>query len=457
MSKGRGNVKITGIGSYKPPHRITNEYLFENFLSPVPYRQLIRKGAERLFKGKYEEAVKKAIDSIEDPEGLGVRGRWWEVLPAGENTASGYISRVRDSDKRLSRRLFHDPSNTKFKDGWEYITKELNLTDDIDPESHTDSAMGLKAAKMALYTADIDPKKIGLVVHGTATPDALGGYSTAGRIAHSLGIPKDASAYDIITGCSAAFDTIALGKSYLMDPDSNVEAVLVTSSNFTSNHVKGFFNGKPRGWKAPRGFPGFTSIVLFGDGAGAYVLERAKDDDGTGIIHMKKIYDAEENPALCLEGGSASPLTKKSIDLALEQYYVHHGIVKKKAPRLMREVAEKTAEEAHKLGYGDYHPSKADLVIAHQASKGTLYAAQNELGIDPHKMVNEVETRGNLVGASIPIAHTIALDRIKPDDNIHLLTIGGGWHAGDAIIKIGPEIEKIKERRNDYKKRNPLK
>ncbi|MCK5023116.1 MAG: hypothetical protein KAS04_03010 [Candidatus Aenigmarchaeota archaeon] len=454
MSKGRGNVLITGIGSYRPPHEITNQYLFDNFLSPIPHKQFIRKLMENFSSKKYRKYVEKAIEVVESERGLGVKTRYWDLLPFdGEAPLDKYKKRVKPRDRKTSAKLFNDKSNTQFSDGWKYISDELGLMGEIDENSHTDSAMALKAAKMALYTADIDPKEIGAVFHGTATPDATGGYSEAGRIATTLGIRDDIPVQDIITGCSAAFDSIYAAKSLLMDPTNDIESVLITASNFTSGNVREFFRNKPKGWKAPPGFPGSTSILLFGDGAGAYVLKRAKDDDGTGIINIEKINQAKYNPAFCLSGGSALPMTAKAIELGLEQYYVHHGFVKNTAAKLMRRAVELNTKRAKEKGLGDYHPSTADLVIMHQASKNTLYAAQKEMGIDPAKMVNEVETRGNLVGASIPIAHNIALGRIKEGDIVNFTTIGGGWHAGDISYRAGPESEKMFKRREEYKEK----
>jgi len=433
-------VIISGIGEYQPPWKLDNQYLFDKYISLVDQRLFIRNAIEILRGGFLAKKQTEAIRVLESDRGFGIKSRYWEVLPEDDDFPVPDYPRIKSF-----KELLRHPETTRFSKGWSYITEQLKLSGAIDPASHTDSAMAFNAGQMAVQTADIDPARIGGVIHATATPDATGGYSAANRIAHSLGVSDQAFTYDLVTGCCGVMDAVFLAHSFLSQPDAGYDAVLVTGSNLTSARVKAFLAEKPKGWRAHYSYPGVQNALLFGDGAGAFILQRVPDND-CGILHIKKAHRAIDNPAFLLEGGSALPMTKNGLRLSLEQYYVHSKKVFKNVARIMEETAEQTVDEAEAKSLGRLHPRDADLVVAHQPSRVTLESVRKKLEIDREKMADVLETRGNLVATSVPTAMFSALDRLSPGNILHLIGIGAGWHVAHAIIRVGPEIEKMKSR-----------
>jgi 3-oxoacyl-[acyl-carrier-protein] synthase-3 len=272
-----------------------------------------------------------------------------------------------------------------------------------DEEALTDIA--LPASRRALQMAGVDPKTVDLVVVATVTPD-MAFPSASALLADALGMP-DAAAYDLSAGCTGFVYAIA-----------QAHAMVAAGLSHRALVVGGDVLSKILDWTDR------STLVLFGDGAGAVVLEPTQD--GGGFLGFELGADGGGGENLWLPGSGSRKFEDPDKFVKMNGREVF-----KFATRVMVSSAEAILGECG-LGVGD-----VDVYVPHQANVRIIDHAVRKLGIDPAKTVINVEKYGNTSSGSIPLALADAADdgRLEPGKLVLLTGMGAGLTWGSALIR----------------------
>jgi 3-oxoacyl-[acyl-carrier-protein] synthase III len=278
----------------------------------------------------------------------------------------------------------------------------------IADESETTSVLGIKAAEAALADAGLKPDDIDLIVCATSTPDYTF-PSTATMIQTGLGITRGA-AFDLQAVCTGFVYGVATADKFLAS-GSHKRALVVGAETFS----------RILDWSDR------TTCVLFGDGAGAIVLE-AQEGEGSsadrGVLTSHLRSDGRYRDKLYVDGGPGSTKTTGVLKMeGREVFRFAVGMV----TDVVRDAFEATGTTAEDL----------DWFVPHQANKRIITASAEKLGIAPQKVVITVDRHGNTSAASIPLALDTARKdgRIRDGDLVMLEAIGGGFTWGSALIR----------------------
>jgi 3-oxoacyl-[acyl-carrier-protein] synthase-3 len=274
-------------------------------------------------------------------------------------------------------------------------------------DGETTFTLAREAAQAALDVADLDPTRLDLIIVATITPEhAI--PATACLVQDALGADQ-AAAFDLSAGCSGFVYGVSLAADLLIA--GTYEHALVVGSETLSRIID---------W-TDRG-----TCVLFGDGAGAVVLQ-ATDTPG-GVLSSVLGSDGSGGDLLIQPaGGSAHPPSAET--LANRQHYVQMEgrEVFRFASRIMPEVSREVLEKAH------LSVEEVALFVPHQANDRILQASARGLGVPEDRMYSNLSRYGNTSAASVPIALCEAIDegRIKRDDLIVAVGFGAGltWAA----------------------------
>jgi 3-oxoacyl-[acyl-carrier-protein] synthase-3 len=176
-----------------------------------------------------------------------------------------------------------------------------------------------------------------------------------------------------------------------------------------------------------------TTCVLFGDGAGAAVVE-VSDDDNVGIIDFENFVDGGGGDALCMPaGGSLRPASHDTVEQRLHYVKQDGAAVFKFAVRNTEEAARRI------LDRNGVKPCEIDLFVSHQANRRIIMSATERLGIPPEKVVINIERFGNTTAATIPLAlnDAVADQRLKEGDLLLLASVGAGFTVGTVLMRWG--------------------
>lgn len=271
------------------------------------------------------------------------------------------------------------------------------------------SDLALHAARAALENAKVDPKDIDLIVLGTSTPDNTF-PATAVSVQAALGITKGA-AFDIQAVCSGFVYGLSITDA-LLRSGAHKRALLIGAETFS----------RILDWTDR------TTCVLFGDGAGAVVIEAqeqpgAMTDRGVLTTHLRS--DGQHKNKLYVDGGPSSTQTVGHLRMIGKEVFRH-------AVAMITDVVE----DAFKAT--GYSAKTIDWFVPHQANKRIIDGSAHKLGIDAAKVVITVDRHGNTSAASIPLAlcEGIADGRIKKGDLVLLEAMGGGFTWGAALVRM---------------------
>lgn len=271
----------------------------------------------------------------------------------------------------------------------------------------TSATLGADAARMALETAGVTADEVDLVICATVTPDGLF-PATASLIQHTIGA-KNAGAFDVNAACVGFMSALATGAQFI---NAGVyRRVLVVGSEVLSRIV----NWQDR-----------TTCVLFGDAAGAVLLE-ASDAAGVGAVVLRS--DGGAANVLYARGPASAPA---SVAEAEGYCIVMDGReVFRFAVRAMEEVA-RTAIQQSGLALDDIA-----YVVPHQANARIIAAVAKNLGLPPERVIVNVERYGNTSSASIPVALCEAWEegRLHAGDRLVFVAFGGGLAWGAAVVE----------------------
>ncbi|MBX3593687.1 beta-ketoacyl-ACP synthase III [Sphingomonas sp.] len=271
----------------------------------------------------------------------------------------------------------------------------------------TTSTLAADAARAAIAAAGIDAGEIDLIVLATATPDQTFPAS-ATKVQAALGI-DDCVAFDVAAVCSGFLYALQVADS-MIRAGSAERALVIGAETFSR-----ILDWEDRG-----------TCVLFGDGAGAIVLE-AQDsatEGGAGILATRLHADGRHNQLLYVDGGPSTTGTVGKLRMKGKEVF-RHAVVN--LASVMQEG----------LGAAGLEAADIDWVVPHQANARILDATAKKLGLAPEKVVVTVDRHANTSAASVPLALDTAVrdGRIKRGDLLVLEAMGGGFTWGAAVVR----------------------
>jgi 3-oxoacyl-[acyl-carrier-protein] synthase-3 len=278
----------------------------------------------------------------------------------------------------------------------------------IADDGELTSDLGIAASRQALVRSGIDPTDIDLIICATATPDRTF-PATAVKIQAGLGITKGA-AFDVQAVCSGFIYALNIADNFIKTGQS--KRVLVVGAETFSR----ILDWKDRG-----------TCVLFGDGAGAVVLE-AQSQVGTredrGILATRIRSDGRFEDLLYVDGGPGSTKTTGQLRMNGREVFRH-------AVQKISSVIEET------LVTTGYAPAEIDLYVPHQANKRILDGIGKKLGIPPNKVVITLAKHGNTSAASVPLALNQAFEdhRLREGGLVLMEAMGGGFTWGAVLAR----------------------
>ena len=270
----------------------------------------------------------------------------------------------------------------------------------------TASDLALEASKKALESAGIAPADLDMIVVATSTPDMVF-PSTAAILQHKLGITNGCPVFDMQAVCSGFVYALTVADS--MIKSGTAKRVLVVGAEVFSRILD--FNDR-------------TTCVLFGDGAGAVVLEASEQP---GILATELHADGSHVGILCVPGHVSGGQVIGTPMLHMDGQAVF---------KLAVGVLDKAARAA--LAKADMQETDIDWLIPHQANLRIMMSTARKLKLDPSKVVVTVDQHGNTSAASIPLAldHAVRAGQVKPGDNVMLEGVGGGFTWGAVLLKM---------------------
>lgn len=274
------------------------------------------------------------------------------------------------------------------------------------------SDLAVAAVKCLQAKHPFDLQQVDLVVVGTVTPDMM--YpSTACLVQHKLGI-EDTWGFDVSAGCSGFLYALNVGTKFVESGKYN--KVLVIGSDVNSSMTD---------------FTDRAVCIIFGDGAGAVLLEPAQDGEQGIIDHVAQVEGVGGQFLYMPGGGSLNPASHETVDKKM--HYIHQDgkNVFKYAVKKMAEMTERVLEKNGLSG------KDVDCFIAHQANRRIITATAERLGLPLQKVIVNIDRYGNTTAGTIPLAMETALHekKLKKGDLVLLAAVGAGFTSGATLVR----------------------
>ena len=274
------------------------------------------------------------------------------------------------------------------------------------------SDLAVEAAKKALAQRGMAASDLDAILVGTVTPDMFF-PSTACLVQHKLGA-KGVWGFDLSAACSAFLYALQTGTQFVAT--GTHKRVMVIGADVMSSIID---------------YTDRATCIIFGDGAGAVILEPA-ENDSLGMIDFIHEVDGSGGCSLYMPGGgSLNPSTHETVDQKM--HYVHQDgqAVFKFAVRKQTELCEKILER------NGIKASDIDVFIAHQANKRIINATADRLGLRPESVVINIDRYGNTTAGTIPLAMDTARQegKLKKGDLVLLASVGAGFTVGATLLR----------------------
>ena len=280
----------------------------------------------------------------------------------------------------------------------------------VEPGTGT-SAIAAKAAGEALRRRGIGADELELIIVATVTPDMI--FPATGCLVQDRIGAKRAWAFDVSAACSGFAYALTIGAQFV--ETGRHSKVMVIGADVMTSILD---------------FEDRTTCVLFGDAAGAVILEPR--EDGTGILDFAHEVDGSGACYLNMPGGgSLKPATHETVDAKLHYVRQQGQHVFKYA---VRKFADNSAAILERNGLSG---SDVDLFVAHQANIRIIEAAQHRMGLPDSKVIKNIREYGNTTAATIPLALKTALDerKLAPGNRVLLAAVGAGFTVGTVLLK----------------------
>jgi 3-oxoacyl-[acyl-carrier-protein] synthase-3 len=274
------------------------------------------------------------------------------------------------------------------------------------------SDLAVEAAKKALDQRGISPSDLDAIIVGTVTPDMFF-PSTACLVQHKLGA-KNVWGFDLSGACSAFVYALQAGAQFVASGAH--KKVLVIGADVMSSIID---------------YTDRATCVIFGDGAGAVLLEPA-EDDSVGLIDFLHEVDGSGGEALYMPGGgSLNPSSHETVDKKMHFVHQDGAAVFKFAVRKMALLCEEILKRNNIQG------SEIDAFIPHQANKRIITATADRLSMRPEAVIINIEEFGNTTAATIPLAMETARQKgqLKKGSLVLLASVGAGFTSGATLLR----------------------
>jgi 3-oxoacyl-[acyl-carrier-protein] synthase III len=276
------------------------------------------------------------------------------------------------------------------------------------------SDLAKEAAQKAIARAGLTPDDIGVIVVGTVTPDMMF-PSTACLIQTKIGA-HHAWGFDLSAACSAFTYALTTGSQFVAT--GAYDHALVVGADVMSSIID---------------YTDRATCILFGDGAGAVVVSAANGSDGA-IIDFEHEIDGSGGPALQMPaGGSLAPATHETVERRLHYVKQDGQTVFKFAVRKTEEISRRVLER------NNLKPTDIDLFVSHQANRRIIQSASEKMGIDPDKVIINIDRFGNTTAATIPLAlnDAVCAGKLKKGNLVLLASVGAGFTVGTVLLRWG--------------------
>jgi 3-oxoacyl-[acyl-carrier-protein] synthase-3 len=279
--------------------------------------------------------------------------------------------------------------------------------------------LAIGAARRALDEAGVKPRDLGLIIVATSSPDFLT-PPISSQVQHALGA-KDVGAFTLVAGCPGFVYGISTAQQFISS--GACDNVLVVGVELISRYID---------------YTDRTTCVLFGDGAGAVVLQAT--DQPSGVLSFVLGSDGSGADHLILPGGgTAAPPTHATLDEGLQYLRMNGRQVYRFASRILGKALKQAIQQAG-LTVDDI-----DLFIPHQANRRIIESAARYVKLPEDRVFINIDRYGNTSAASIPIALTEALEqgRANPGDTLAFVAFGAGLTWASAVVKLGVRIRPL--------------
>ena len=273
------------------------------------------------------------------------------------------------------------------------------------------SHMATEAAKAVLAQTKTDPMEIDLIVLASVTPDMFF-PATACLVQERIGAKK-AWGFDLSAACSGFAYALTVGAQFVA-AGTHKKVVVIGSDTMTS----------------VLDYTDRATCVLFGDGAGAALLEAAGADEG--ILDFQHDVDGAGGAFLYMPGGgSLHPSSRETIEKRMHYVHQEGSQVFKYAVRRMAEMA------AHLLQKNGFTKDDLKLLVPHQANLRIIRATQERLGVDDSKVMVNIDRYGNTTAGTIPLGLRDAVEqgRLHRGDLVLIVTVGAGYTTGGVLLR----------------------
>lgn len=288
----------------------------------------------------------------------------------------------------------------------------------------TASGLATEAARKALEMAGVRPRDLGLIIVASSSPDYLT-PPVSSQVQHALGA-KDVGAFTLVAGCPGFVYAISTAQQFIST--GACDNVLVVGVELITRYID---------------YTDRTTCVLFGDGAGAVVMQVT--DQPAGVLSFVLGSDGSGAEHLILPGGgTTTPPTHESLDAGLHFLRMNGRQVFRFATRILGKSLNQAIAQAG-LTVDDI-----DLFIPHQANQRIIESAARYVGLPQERVFLNIDRYGNTSAASIPIALTEAMEqgRAKPGDTVAFVAFGAGLTWAASVVKLGEPTAPAPVQRN---------
>tara|TARA_X000000368_G_scaffold308800_1_gene246748 strand:+ start:28749 stop:29750 length:1002 start_codon:yes stop_codon:yes gene_type:complete len=271
------------------------------------------------------------------------------------------------------------------------------------------SVLGIEAVRGLLKKINIDAQEVDLIICATATPDMIF-PSTACIIADKVGA-TNAFAYDLMAACSGFLYAISTASKFI--ETGTYKKVIVVGADKMSSIVD---------------YQDRATCIIFGDGAGAVMLEQSKE--GLGVQDAILKSDGSGSEFLHMKaGGSAKPASHATVDAREHHVWQDGQTVFKSAVTSMADVSEEIMKR------NSLSPEDVAWLVPHQANQRIIDATAKRMGVGKEKVMINIEKYGNTTNGTIPLCLWEWENQLKKGDNLILAAFGGGFTWGSIYLK----------------------
>ncbi len=275
------------------------------------------------------------------------------------------------------------------------------------------SDLAVGAVRNLVERHGVDLNEVEAIVLGTVTPDMM--YpSTACLVQHKLGL-KNVWGFDVSAGCSGFVFALTTGAK-LVESGAH-KKVLVIGADVNSSMID---------------YSDRATCIIFGDGAGAVLLEPVAEGEDVGLIDFVHQVEGFGGEYLSMPGGgSLNPASKEMVE---QKMHVVHQDGQQVFKYAVKKMAEMTERVLHKNGLTG---QDVDCFIAHQANKRIIMATADRLKMPHEKVIVNIDRYGNTTAGTIPLAMMTALEegKLKKGDTLLIASVGAGFTSGASILK----------------------